>query len=355
MALTMGQYNVSAIFGGKLARRRAARVLAGLSTIVLAGCGETGINELLEAARVEAVSSTAPSGPAGAQLPTPVAVRVLGSDNQPLPGVTVTFSAAQGGTVSPASAVTNEDGLASTRWTLGNTAGQNVLTARVSASVSTTIIATGTAARAASVALVAGNNQTGPASAAVPISPSVRVVDAFNNLVAGVTVSFTVLSGSGQATGSLVTTNAQGIATVGSWILGPAAGTQTLSARVEESGVANNPIVFTATATAPTGAQMVIIAGNNQQAPVNQLVPIAPRVAVRNGAGLGVPGVVVTFTVATGGGSVVGSQQTTDANGLATAGGWFMGPLPGENTLTATAPGLTVTFTATGTAGVPVS
>ncbi len=152
------------------------------------------------------------------------------------------------------------------------------------------------------------------------------------------------------------TTNAQGIATVGAWILGPAAGTQTLAARVEANGVTNNPIVFTATATAPTGAQMVATAGNNQQAPVGRLVPVAPTVVVRNAAGVGIPGVVVNFAVASGGGSVVGSRQITDAAGMATVGGWFLGPLPGTNTLTASSQGLqSVTFTATGTAAQPVS
>jgi adhesin/invasin len=222
--------------------------------------------------------------------------------------------------------------------------------------VSVTITATATAARAATVTALAGNNQTAAAGAAVPIAPSVRVADAFGNLAPGVTVTFSALSGGGQVTTGVRTTNAQGVATVGSWILGPAAGVQTLAARVEESGVANNPVVFTATATAPTGSQMVVTAGNNQQAPVGRLVPVAPTVVVRNTSGDAVPGVVVTFAVASGGGSVVGSRQITDATGTATVGGWFLGPLPGTNTLTASSSGLTgATFTATGVAGIATS
>jgi adhesin/invasin len=101
---------------------------------------------------------------------------------------------------------------------------------------------------------------------------------------------------------------------------------------------------------------MVLTAGNNQQAPVGRLVPVAPAVQVRNAAGAGVPGVVVTFAVASGGGSVVGAQQVTDATGMAAVGGWFLGPLPGPNTLTASSQGLpNVTFAATGLAGTAVS
>jgi hypothetical protein len=61
----------------------------------------------------------------------------------------------------------------------------------------------------------------------------------------------------------------------------------------------------------------------------------------------------VNFAVASGGGSIVGSRQVTDATGTAVVGGWFLGPIPGSNTLTASSSGLApVTFTATGVAGV---
>jgi len=336
-------------------RGRRALLGAAVGFASFAGCGETTVNAPLPPARLEAVDGAGLSGPAGRVLPDPIEVRVFGSDDQPLPGATVTFSAASGGSVDPATAVTDGSGIARTRWTLGQTAGANVLTATASG-ISTTITATVTASRPATVAGVAGDNQSAPAGTAVPIAPSVRVTDGFGNLVADALVSFSVLSGGGRVTNGLRLTNSQGIATVGSWILGPASGVHTLAARVEEGGVDNNPVVFTATATAPTGSQMVATAGNNQQAPVGRLVPVAPTVAVRNAAGDGVPGASVTFEVTSGGGSVVAAHQITDATGAASVGGWFLGALPGTNTLRASSPGLpAVTFTATGVAGVPVS
>jgi hypothetical protein len=322
----------------------------------LAGCGETTVSVPLPAARVEAVADGSVQGPAGGLLADPIEVRVFGTDEQPLSGATVTFTATQGGSVDPASAVTDGNGVALTRWTLGTTAGSNVLTATAESGVSAMVTATVTAARAATVSLVAGDRQTAPAGSAVSIAPSVRVADAFGNLVPGVPVTFSVLSGGGRVVDGVGTTDAQGVAAVGSWILGPTVGAQSLAARVEESGVVNNPIVFTATATAPTGAEMVATAGDNQQAPVGRLVPIAPTVVVRDAAGDGVPGAIVTFSATAGGGSVVGSRQVTDASGTATVGGWFLGPLPGTNRLTASSPGLgPVRFTATGVAGLPVS
>jgi adhesin/invasin len=66
--------------------------------------------------------------------------------------------------------------------------------------------------------------------------------------------------------------------------------------------------------------------------------------------------VIVAFSVTAGGGSVVGSPDTTNASGVATLASWKLGPVVGPNTVTATASGLpSVTFNATGTAGAPAT
>jgi len=321
-----------------------------------AGCGETTVNALLPAARVEAVEGAALRGPAGLVLPDPIEVRLFGSDDQPLPGATVTFSAANGGSVNPATATTDGNGIARTRWTLGQTAGPNVLTATAASGVSLTITATATAGRAATVTRVAGDNQTAAVGTAVPIAPSVRVADAFGNLVAGAPVTFSVLSAGGRVTAPLSLTSSQGIATAGSWILGPTAGVQTLAARVEENGVTNNPIIFTATGLAGPPVSMVAVSSTTQTAPAGSNVNDPPSVIVRDAAAIPVSGVVVTFTVTVGGGSVVGSPATTNASGVATLTSWRLGVVAGPNTVMATAAGPpSVTFNATGTAGSPAS
>lgn len=84
--------------------------------------------------------------------------------------------------------------------------------------------------------------------------------------------------------------------------------------------------------------------------------PVASRPAVRvvdATTGDAKSGIPVTFAVASGGGSITGASQTTDLNGVATVGSWTLGPTPGMNTLTASAPvqqGSPVTFSATGNA-----
>lgn len=100
---------------------------------------------------------------------------------------------------------------------------------------------------------------------------------------------------------------------------------------------------------------MAVNAGNGQQAAVGAAVGIAPSVKFTNAAGTGVAGVIVNFAVASGGGGVTGTSQTTNAAGVATVGGWTMGTAIGANTLIATGPvistGGPITFTATAVAG----
>jgi hypothetical protein len=64
-------------------------------------------------------------------------------------------------------------------------------------------------------------------------------------------------------------------------------------------------------------------------------VLIAPAVQVTDLSGHPVAGVQVTFSVTAGGGSVTGATQITDVGGIATVGGWTMGPQPGVNELQA--------------------
>ena len=67
----------------------------------------------------------------------------------------------------------------------------------------------------------------------VPVTelPSVLLSDQSGTPVAGAVVTFTVTRGGGTVTGATATSNASGIATVGGWTLGAAAGANTLSAQ----------------------------------------------------------------------------------------------------------------------------
>src|SRR5206468_2952607 len=73
---------------------------------------------------------------------------------------------------------------------------------------------------------------TGTVAAATAFAPAVRIVDASNNPVAGVSVTFTPGTGSGTVApaGGVAVTNTIGIASLTSWTLGTIAGAQTLVA-----------------------------------------------------------------------------------------------------------------------------
>jgi hypothetical protein len=93
----------------------------------------------------------------------------------------------------------------------------------------------------------ANSSTTLSAAPGAPVSelPSVVVRNQSGQPVSGAHVTFTVETGGGTVTGPNATTDASGIATVGSWTLGPSSGSNTLVAR---SG--NLPsVTFTANAT----------------------------------------------------------------------------------------------------------
>jgi adhesin/invasin len=290
---------------------------------------------------------------AGTALPTPPAVLVRDANNNAVGGVEVGWSVtAGGGSVASATSVTDASGLASVGWTLGAVAGSNALSASVGALTPATFTATGTAGAAASLSIVAGNGQSATVGTAVATNPRVVVRDANGNAVPGVTVTFAAPPGSGSVAGAGQTTDAAGEAAVGQWTLGTDVSTDTLTASVTGVPAAT----FTATAQVGPPASLGVSAGDGQTATVNTSLATAPQVAVRDAFANPVPGVVVSFTVASGGGSVTGGVDTTDAAGLASVGAWTMGTVAGTNTLTAAASGLSpVTFTATGSPGAAAS
>ena len=79
------------------------------------------------------VSGDNQSGRPGATLANPFIVEVIDENEDPVSGVGVTFAVtAGGGSVSPASATTNNNGRAQTTLTLGDARGDNTVVARVS-------------------------------------------------------------------------------------------------------------------------------------------------------------------------------------------------------------------------------
>ncbi len=292
----------------------------------------------------------------------PISATVLDVGGNPVPGVTVTFNAPSAGSRSPTSAVTNGSGVAATTWTLGTTAGTQTLTASISSGSVTTAqwTATATAGAATQIAANSSVSQSATVGTAVSAPPSVIVRDANNNPKSGVAVTFTVTSGGGSTSpvsGSTVTTDVNGVATLTSWTLGTTAGANQVEATV--TGLTGSPVTFDATGTAGAATQIAANSSVTQSATAGTTVSAPPSVLVRDANNNPKSGVNVTFTVTSGGGStspVSGSTVTTDVNGVATLTSWTLGTTVGANQVQATVTGLTgspVTFDATGTVGAP--
>ena len=118
-----------------------------------------------------------------------------------------------------------------------------------------------------------------PVGGTVPNPPSVQIKTPAGRAIGALPVAFSVVAGEGSITGEATSTNADGIATVGSWTLGLAAGLNTVAAAAAGphagSGVGGSPMEFSATALPATRLAYLtqpsdVVAGN----------AIAPPVAV---------------------------------------------------------------------------
>jgi adhesin/invasin len=308
------------------------------------------------AARLVAATPVAQAAVVSSPVTARPAVTATDLAGNPVAGVPVTFAVTSGGgTLSGASQTTGGDGMATVgSWTLGSAAGANTVAATSAGLDGSPVTFTATALLLSPTLfrVHAGNGQSAPVGGAVATPPSVIVTGIGGQPVPQVPVTFTVTEGTGQITGASPVTNDDGIATLGSWVLG--AGANRLSAA--SPGIAGSPVTFTA-----TGTESGRIAAHDEPATRAGLVSAAvtPRPAVRVTTPAGTPlaDVTVTFTVTAGGGSVTGATQTTSALGIATVGSWTLGAAPASNELSASAgPGYTgspVVFRALGLTQLP--
>ena len=327
--------------------RGSARVVAELLT----GPADTGlVSVTLPPSVLVADSGSGQTGPAAGLLPAPLVARVTASDGVGVPDVWVRFAVTLGGgSVSADSVLTDGTGGARVDWTLGNIVGAQTVAATVPGIPPVAFTATSVATGAGAITVVAGNNQSALVGTAVGTAPQVRVTDAQGNPVPNEEVVFAVTQGGGSVTGATATTDAQGLASVGSWTLGAAVGLNALTAAVG----ALTPVQFVALATSTGGVtSMTLNAGDGQTTLAGTAVSIAPSVLLTDTAGAPVAGVEVPFTIG-GGGTLADTTPASDASGIASVGVWTLGA-PGTNTLTASLPGLpNVSFSADATVGAP--
>ncbi len=264
---------------------------------------------------------------AGAQADEPVRVRVTAQSGIGLEGVAVAFQVTLGGgSVPSGTAVTDANGIASPgRWTLGG-AGPQELRASVPGLDPVLFRATALGLPA-EIAFVAGAGQEARAGEAVAVNPEVRVTEANGDPARGVRVFFETGAGAAVERGEAVTDQG-GRAGPGVWTLGTAAGSYSLTARVEEEGVRGNPGRIEAVALPGPAARIVVVEGDEQETETTLPVPVAPVFRIEDSYGNPAPAAEVRF-VPSGDSQVIPATRTTDGEGLARVDRWVLGTTAG--------------------------
>lgn len=170
-------------------------------------------------------------------------VRVFDAFGNPISSIPVSLSVASGnGQITTSPVLTDSAGRARVSWTLGTVAGVNTLRASAAGLTTLSFNVTGTPGPAAVMTKLAGDNQTTPPGTSVPVSPAVRIIDAYGNPNQGVLVSFAATGGGGSLSPAATSTDSMGVASVTSWTVGATRGINTLQA-----SAAPGSVTFTAT------------------------------------------------------------------------------------------------------------
>ncbi|MGH7616771.1 MAG: beta strand repeat-containing protein, partial [Gemmatimonadaceae bacterium] len=301
----------------------------------------------LPPASITLVSGGGQTGKAGTALAAPAVVRVLATDGQGVEGVTVNFAPPTGGKVGASSVTTDATGTASTSLTLGGTAGPQSFAA-VAGAFSVSISATATPGDPAIIVAVSGGGQQDTVKHPLALPFVVKVTDAFNNGVGGVTVSWVRSAGTGILGGPSSVTSSDGTASM-SYTLGATPGAETVSASV--SGVAT-AATFSATALSAGPVAIASVSGGGQVGRIGQPLGAAFVVRVTDDVGQGVGGVTVVWSAING---TISPSTITDAQGM-TSNTLTLGNTVGAASVVATiktaATTKSVTFSATVQVGV---
>jgi hypothetical protein len=297
-------------------------------------------------ATIEVFDGDEQFGAVGAELDEPLVVRVVDAQNQPVQGVRVAFAlgtGASGGDVTPDTALTNAEGLASSRWVLGGSSGQQEVDAQiVGESLAVSFSAEAERTSAFRLEMTSGNEQLAAPGAELPEPLVVRLVDEAGDGVAGQAVAWVDAFGDGTSSD----TDADGYAST-TWTLGPESGVQTLNAVVSGVGV----VSFTATAVGggggPSAGRSTVTASPTSIEAGTGLSTIT--VTVLDETGDAISGATVTLS-ATGGGNIL-TQPSGPTGGDGKATGTLRSAAPGNKVVSAVVNG-TVSIVATATVTV---
>ncbi len=325
------------------------------------------------AASISATAGTPQSATVNSSFSSNLQVLVRDAGNNPVSGVTVTFTPPASGASGTFAggvntAVTNASGVATAPvFTANSTAGQYTVAATVvGVGTPANFTLTNLAGVPASVSATAGTPQSTQVNTAFSTGFQVTVRDSFNNVVPGVSVTFTapITGARGTFPGGLsstnATTNASGIATASTFTAGTVAGTYAVSATV---GGVSSPATFSLTNTAGAPASITATAGATQSANINTAFATTMTATVRDAFDNPVNGATVTFTAPTSGasgtfpGGLASVNATTNASGIASAPAFTANSTAGAYAVNASVSGVgtPAQYSLTNTPGAPAS
>lgn len=281
-------------------------------------------------------------------LVLPLGVTVTDAFGNPVEGFPVSWSVVTtgGGSVGGTTTLTNGAGVATTSWTLGSIVGRHSVAATATGLVGSpaTFSATATAGVATQLVIT---SQPGGGLAGAAFGLVVTAQDASGDVATSFTGNVSLALG----------THPGGVSLAGTTSVSAVAGVATftnLSVTTAFAGytiVANSGGVTSSTSSAfnidaAAPATISISGGSPQSGAIATLLSKPLSVTVVDSYSNPVPNVTVTWAVVTGGGSLGSSIAQTNASGVATN-TWTLGLLVGQQSVSATAAGLTpVTFVA---------
>jgi len=302
--------------------------------------------------RLRVVQGAAQTGPPGSQLPLPIIIEAVAPDELPGlgTGLTATFVANSGGSVTPASVAVGPDGRAQSLFTLGTTSpgGIYLYTATVG---SLSIIIPEISIVGAPTQVIPSGATTFTMTAGVAPSPlpTLRVADSFGNTVGGVVLQVTVKQGTTQLATFPILSDTIGLINV-SAVVPTLAGTFTITVGSGNPGVTFPALVYTVTVIPGAAAQL----GFGQQptnAVVNTSISPAVTVFVQDSYGNTVTSSTSTVSIILDSGTTAGETLTGGAGisavaGIATFAGLKMNLVKAGVKVIATSAGLTATLSA---------
>ncbi|HTW31406.1 MAG TPA: Ig-like domain-containing protein, partial [Candidatus Sulfotelmatobacter sp.] len=307
---------------------RIVNINASASGYPTAAFTETAASQTLSAS-----SGNNQTGNPGSTLPTPLTVLAT-SNGTPVSGLTVSFTDnGAGGTFGSPTAVTGNNGMASSTYTLPSTA-QTVNITVSSSGYSSTSFTETSASSVTAIVVVSGSKQRGTVGTTLPEPLAVRAKNAAGKSVAGASISFSDGGLGGTFSPNPAITASNGEATT----------SYTLPTKVKTITVTASDGSVSATLTESSlvgpAADFTIVAGNDQVANPDKTLPKKLVVLLTDEYGNPISNATVNFTDNGAGGTFSSTNPVTTSFGEASV-SYTTGSTAGAVTITATTGSLT--------------